>query len=533
MSPAACNSVYFGRWAGGFFLRFRLRRNCVAVLAGLALTACALPPAESVDLTRAPAPSSRTANVLLEDEQGPLTPERTAAALRQLDPEGENGLLAQHLRHVQESITEPVSLGNDARLLIDGPQTQREMLRAISQARSNIDLETYILEAEGMGERLAAILEAKRSKGVRARILYDGVGSLSTPDEFFDRLRSAGVEVCEFNPVTATRLKQDERLSINNRDHRKLLIVDNKVAFTGGINISAVYSSSSFSRQKKAPTRESGWRDTHVLVRGPVVGQFNGLFDAMWQQQGCDEAQAGVQNNAESGSGVDRTGPLPVAAASERTAPGGRKNGAWPPSARKVGERRARLAEKPERAGTMAIRLVAADPASQRSEQYIALLSAMEHARQRIWLTYGYFVPDKRVLQTLMDAARRGVDVRLMLPGFSDFWAPFHAGRSNYDDLLAAGVRLFERRDALLHAKTAVIDGVWSSVGSTNLDWRSFVHNYEADVLILDRRFAGELEKLFMMDEGAAHEVDAREWHERPVGTRLMEWFARRWAYYL
>jgi cardiolipin synthase len=142
-------------------------------------------------------------------------------------------------------------------------------------------------------------------------------------------------------------------------------------------------------------------------------------------------------------------------------------------------------------------------------------------------------VPDERILAALRDAARRRVDVRLVLPGFSDFWAPLHAGRSHYADLLAAGVRIFEQHEALLHAKTAVIDGVWSSVGSTNLDWRSFVHNYEADLLVLDSGFAGELEQMFGRDQAAAQEIDASAWARRGLRNRFLEWLARRWEYLL
>ena len=222
-----------------------------------------------------------------------------------------------------------------------------------------------------------------------------------------------------------------------------------------------------------------------MQVEGPAVAEFQRLFMAGWQRQRCAPALTG--------------------------------GGAAPPRAR----------------GDKAMRLVAADPESGRSESYIALLSAIDHARRRAWLTYGYFVPDQGMLQALAGAARRGIDVRLVLPGFSDFWAPFHAGRSHYDALLTAGVRILERRDALLHAKTAVIDGVWSSVGSTNLDWRSFVHNYEADVLVLDPAFGREMEQLFRLDERASHEIDLAEWRRRGLVDRLLEWLARRWAYLL
>ena len=452
---------------------------CLCLLLG----ACAVqPPASPL-----PETSGRPAPVRVADESGQLNTSQAAAAVRRLENEDEHGLLARHLGQVEAVMTTPLVLGNNAHLLIDGPPTQRAMLRAIAGARQHVDLETYLLEPAGIGERLATLLEAKRAEGVTVRLIYDSVGSLATPPEYFVRLKTAGVAVCEFNPVNPLRLQRDAKLSLNNRDHRKLLIVDNRVAFTGGINISNVYSSGSSSQKNKTPSREEGWRDTHVLVRGPVVDQFQQLFDATWHGQRC--------------------------AAGDKPAP---------------------LANQPApRAGNMAMRLVAADPLAERSELYLALLSAIEHASRRVWLTYGYFAPDERIIGALQDAARRRVDVRLVLPGFSDFWAPLHAGRSRYSGLLEAGARIFERHDALLHAKTAVIDGVWSSVGSTNLDWRSFVHNYEADLLVLDSAFAGELENLFGLDQAASHEILASEWARRGLSSRLLEWLARRWEYFL
>lgn len=466
--------------------------RCLAVCFGLSVAACAMggPPAAVARATNTdPVPP---VEVRVVDENGPLDSRRSAVAVKRIEREGEGEaeLVARHLSETEAVVRAPLALGNDARLLIDGPQTHEAMSRAIRAARHDISLETYIVEAAGMGERLAALLEEKRGEQVRVRLLYDSVGSLSTPRAYFDRLRAAGVAVCEFNPVNPLSVQGDSRLSLNNRDHRKVLIVDNGIAFTGGINISSVYSSSSFGRKHKAPSREVGWRDTHVVVRGPVVDQFQKMFDATWRSQGCPD--------------------VPV-----RTAA--------PSPSRSV----------PARAGNMAMRLIVADPAAERSEPYLVLLSAIEQARRRVWLTYGYFVPDQRILGAVQEAARRGVDVRLVLPGFSDFWAPFHAGRSHYDTLLHAGVRIFERRDALLHAKTAVIDSVWSSVGSTNLDWRSFAHNFEADLLVLDGRFAGELEQLFGLDQAASHEIVAGAWERRGVADRVLEWVARLWEYML
>ncbi len=370
--------------------------------------------------------------------------------------------------------------GNRLELLVDGPATHKAMNAAIAAARDHVNLETYILEEGEVAERLAALLEKKAGQGVKVSVLYDAVGSLKTPHEYFDRLKKAGIQVCAFNPV-----KKASR--VNNRDHRKILVVDGRVAFTGGVNVSEAYASSSFTVRRRDEEKEKkakeGWRDTQVRVEGPVAAQFQRAFLDSWNLQDC--------------------GPAAEAKYFPKLGPRGGKRA----------------------------RLVKADP--QESEMYGELLGAIGRAKQRVWLSFGYFVPDPRAKQTLMDAARRGVDVRLMLPGFSDFWAPVSAGRSHYDELLAAGVRIYEWREALMHAKTAVIDSHWSSVGSTNLDWRSFTHNYEADLIVEDAGFAREMEKRFQLDIQAATPIDSATWRDRGLASRVKEWVARQWQYLL
>jgi cardiolipin synthase len=371
--------------------------------------------------------------------------------------------------------------GNQARLLVDGPRTHRAMFEAMSAARDHINVHTYILDDGELGERLAALLAAKVKQGVRVHLMYDSVGSIQTSKAYFQRLRDAGVAVCEFNPV-----KRIE--SVNNRNHRKITVVDGRVAFTGGINISETYSSSSRrarASQDQAQDRRKGWRDTQVAVEGPVVAQFQRVFLDDWALQDC---------------------------------------GPW---------QEARFFPPPERPGSLVMRVVRSDPGREASEMYSELIGRIGRARSRVWLTFGYFAPDPRTKQVLIDAARRGVDVQLVLPGFSDFWAPVYAGRSHYEDLLEAGVRVYEWHDALMHAKSAVIDGVWSSVGSTNLDWRSFVHNYEADLIVHDTGFAQALERRFQLDVAASVPVDRDAWSKRPAGERFKEWLARQWEYLL
>jgi len=446
------------------------------VLASVACTA--LPTLEP-----APPPAEKS-DVRVVGAAGSLPPVQAASFVRRLEREGPTDLLARHLAQVENALDAPLVRGNDGSVLIDGPATHRAMFAAIASARNHVNLQTYILEADEVGESLADLLIRKRAQGVSVNVLYDSVGSRRTPREYFDRLRSSGIAVCEFNPVNP--LKAPKGWQINNRDHRKILVVDGRTAFTGGINISGVYSAGSFgSRRTTAPSKEEGWRDTHILVRGPIVAEFQRLFMDAWAQQKCE-------------------GPA---------------RGQYFPQNSEVGQ--------------WTMRVVTSDPQGGVSEMYVALLSAIEQAERRVWLTYGYFVPDPTTIEALQAAAARGVDVRLVLPGFSDFWAPLYAGRSHYQNLLSSGIRIFERRDALLHAKTAVIDGVWSSVGSTNLDWRSFVHNYEADVIVLAEAFAREMESLFALDVNAAHEIKMEEWRQRGMGARMREWLARLWEYLL
>lgn len=176
----------------------------------------------------------------------------------------------------------------------------------------------------------------------------------------------------------------------------------------------------------------------------------------------------------------------------------------------------------------MVVRILANDPQSADGYTvYLTLMSAFESARRSIHITMAYFVPDPAFVQALAQAARRGVDVVLILPGFSDSSVVWHAGRSHYETLLRAGVKIYERRDTLLHAKTAIVDGVWSTVGSSNMDWRSFGLNYEINAVVLGPAFAQEMEALFQRDVAASVRVDAAAWGDRPVGDRFMEFFSR------
>jgi cardiolipin synthase len=453
------------------------------MLLALSASSCATPPKVIVDASAA---TQASVTPQASDGRRILAPAEAAAVVRKIERRSRTDTLARHLAVVESHVQEPLLTGNRARLLVDGPQTHEAMFAAIETARHSIELETYILESGSVGERLAAALVRKRAQGVNVRLLYDAVGSLTTDGEFFERLKAQGIALCVFNPIKPTEANKD--LTLNNRDHRKILVVDRRIAFTGGINISGVYASGSFGSGRRAPAddlKKDGWRDTHIELHGPVVDDLLKLFDDAWSKQHCE-------------------GPAP-----------------------------ARALPPPRPAGDEVMRVIAQDPQADRNEFYVEVLSAIGHAEEDAWLTFGYFVPDPQTVEALKAAARRGVDVRILVPGQSDVWLTLYAGRSHYAGLLEAGVRIFERQDAVLHAKTAVVDKVWSTVGSSNLDWRSFVHNFEVNVVILGPDMATQLRKLFERDLAASKEITAKAWAERGVGSRMKEAFSRLWAYFL
>ena len=435
------------------------------------------PDAERAALAR-PASALR-----IVDASGQLMGVRRAMIEAQLRAIDGDGALARHLA-IAAAITEsPLVVGNQPQILIDGPAAYAAMFAAIESATDHIHIESFIFEELDFGRRLSDTLIAKQRAGVTIRVLYDSVGSISTSDEFLEKLRAGGLLICEFNPVNPLRVtRANTTWRPNHRDHRKILVVDGRVAFTGGINFHQVYRSGSAPlRMRNMPTTQEGWRDTHLRVHGPAVREFQELFMNSWTKQRCDGSIDG-----------DLYPPL-------------------------------------ETAGNHTMMIVGSSPDEMMSRMYLTLISALAYAQKSIDLTAAYFVPDVDTITALTAAAARGVQVRLLLPGFTDSWLTLHGGRSHYELLLAAGVRIFEHRDALLHAKTVVIDGVWSTIGSSNIDWRSFCHNDEINAIVLGEAFGTEMGRVFADDVAVAFEITAQAWRERSPADRLREWLARRW----
>jgi cardiolipin synthase len=379
----------------------------------------------------------------------------------------------------------PLIAGNKTTLLFDGPQTMKAMLEAITSARNNINLETYIFDQDELGLKFADALIERQQQGVTVNILYDSVGTIGVPAEFFKRMRDAGIKLIEFNPVNPAKVSGND-WKLNNRDHRKVLIVDGKIAFTGGINISATYAKSSLFRSASKPTskKDVGWRDTHIKVEGPAVQAFQWLFVRQWASQDKDDL------------------------------------------------READYFPKPVIAGDKVVRVLGSDPDGQ-FEIYKAYALAFQEAKKSIHITSAYFVPDRQTVDALIAAAKRGVDVKIVLPGVSDSGLVFYAGHAFYDDLLTAGVKIYQLKLAVLHAKTAVVDSNWSTVGSTNLDTRSFLHNSELNVIVMGEPFGNEMERAFQEDIRDSNLITLEQWRHRPWANRMKEWAARFMDYWL
>jgi cardiolipin synthase len=344
------------------------------------------------------------------------------------------------------------------------------MLEEIARAEHEILVEMYIFADDATGRRFAEALAARARAGTEVRILYDAIGSLETSTSFWDELREAGCHVLEHNPVAFWRRRF--RLDVlNRRDHRKILVVDRRVAFTGGMNFADPW----------APTNEGGqgWRDDAVRVEGPAAEAMREVFVRSWLH-------------------AAHIGPASLPPPRCEVAP-------------PVGDAQVFVLANHGLGVARAIR-----------GEY---LRRILRARRSIFITNSYFLPDAAIRRSLARRARGGVDVRVIVPGVSDVPAVRHASRALYESMMRDGVRIFERQGPVLHAKSAVVDGVWSTVGSYNLDYRSYRLNLEVVVGIEDARFGAVMERAFEDDLAESLEVDLQTFRRRPYLGRFLEQF--------
>jgi len=411
--------------------------------------------------------------IVIVDGKGQLSKIESEEHVDKMQGQTDTETLIKMVTDISALSDTPLYKSNQVDLLIDGPETYRSMLAAIENAKHYIFMETYIFADDTVGKQFSMSLIRKSMDGITVKVIYDSLGSMHSKENFFSSMEESGIELIEFNEVNP--VEGGNPFKLNNRDHRKLLVVDHEVAYTGGINLSRTYSSHSTGKPKHNPV-DNGWRDTHVAIRGPAVQGFEQIFIKHWQA--LTEETIPILSNVpfDEKSGQDLVAIL--------TASGGDGEG---------------------------------------SPIFAAYIDAMEMAKSQIWITQAYFAPDQNFMTLLQQAAERGVDVRIMVPGVSDSKLVLNASRSRYKRLLKAGVRIFEARYDLLHAKTAVIDHVWSTVGSSNLDYRSFLHNSEINAFILGSNFATQMETQFVRDIENSHEVIASEWQRRSIWNKLTE----------
>lgn len=417
----------------------------------------------------------------LRGARGPLTAAESRTILDRLRRQNPNSDVLQRHLAFEEAITDtPMTVGNKVTLLRDGDASFQAIFHAIEGAKNHINLEYYTFEdVQEDGRHLVDILVAEQKAGVQVNLIYDAIGSSGTPTDVFDRLRAAGVKLLDFHPVSDVG-------ELNDRDHRKILLVDGTLGIVGGVNLSKVYSSNVLKfdpDDKRAPPEH--WRDTDLEIEGPAVAQLERLFLQHWQQQ-----DGGPLNQADF----------------------------FPP-------------QHPYDA--QVVRIIGSTPDHSQPLFYITLLSAIRNAESRVWITAAYFVPTHAEMRDLIAAARRGVDVRLLLPSRSDSDLALDTGRSHYVPLLKAGVKIYELQDEVLHSKTAVIDGVWSVVGSSNFDGRSVLFNDEVDAVVLGRETATQLEAAFRDDLKNSKEIGLKAWEDRPLEERMKEFFSGLWSYWL
>ena len=410
--------------------------------------------------------------------RGPLSSRQSRAVLGRLAAQWPDaGALERHLAVEQIVAESPLFIGNQVRILRDGTETFPAMFAAIRQATHYLYLEYYIFEdVTCEGETLSDLLVSQSQAGVHVRVIYDGIGSIGTDSGFFDKLRAAGVQIAEFNPPNPWK----RHFALNSRDHRKLLVADGTVAILGGVNLSSTYQSAPLAADPQKP--QDIWHDTDIQITGPVVPELETLFREHWHEQ----------------EGV------PLGADADPDPP------SQPP-------------------GDEIVRILGSSPAKLKRRYYVTAISAIRNAESSIWITGAYFVPTHQEKEGLMAAARRGVDVRLLLPAHSDSGPALAVQHSHYEELLQAGVKIYERDDGILHSKTMVIDRVWSIVGSSNFDHRSVLFNDELDAVVLGKETGERLADDFTADLQHAEAIDAAQWARRSALEHLRESFWRLW----
>jgi len=361
------------------------------------------------------------------------------------------------------------SSATHVQLLWRRKESFRTIFDAISRAEKFVCLQFYIFRNDETGTALSQLLKQKSREEVKVYILYDHFGSSGTPRSFWKDMRRAGIEIRASRPF-----KWTAPLSYVHRDHRKLIVIDLKRAFTGGLNIANEYSGFHLRR------RSRGWRDTGILVEGPIVNELFDTFKNSWTTWGGGRIFFKEIGDAEQYKITENSVPaLPIFAYSGRS----------------------------------------------RKRMRNLLRYSIDQAQNSILLTTAYFIPSRRLVERLEQAVRRGVRVRLLVPGKSDVPAASYAGRAFFSRLLNTGVEIYTYLGEMLHAQTYLFDECWNIIGSTNLDYQSLIYNDEGNIGILDLFFGAKMAAIFEEDLKHSARIDQETWRRRPFFDKLKEHF--------
>ena len=369
----------------------------------------------------------------------------------------------QFLRSMGSLLGPAIVDGNRLTTLLNGDQIFPAMLEAIHGGTKTVTFETYIYWSGEVGQRFAVALSERARAGVKVHVLLDWVGSGKAKKEYLDQMKEAGVEVEKYHPLHWYNLSR-----INNRTHRRILVVDGRVGFTGGVGIADKWAGNA--------QNPDHWRDSHFRIEGPAVAQMQAAFLDNW-----------MKTQSEVLHGEEYFPELPPA-----------------------GTALAQVFKSSPREGSESVRLM--------------YLLSIASARRRILIANSYFVPDDLAVETIVKARRRGVDVEIIVPGTKiDAELVRKASRSRWGDLLEAGVEIYEYQPTMYHCKVMVVDDLWVSVGSTNFDNRSFRLNDEENLNVYDADFAREQTRDFEADREKARRVTYAEWKARPLTEKVVE----------
>ncbi len=355
--------------------------------------------------------------------------------------------------------------GNKVETLVNGNRIFPSMLQAIGDARKTITFETYIYWRGGISDQFAEALSKKAREGLSVKVLLDWVGSIPMDESLIERMRGAGVQVVHFRPIRWHTIDR-----VNNRSHRKLLIVDGHIGFTGGVGIGDEWNGDA-----RSPAE---WRDNHYRLEGPAVSELQAAFAEHW---------------------IEATGELLM---------GDR----FFPTIKPSGENEAQ---------------VVVSSTHQRNVMHLMLMTALAAAEHKVRIGTPYFIPDALARRQLLEARRRGVDIEIIVPGTeTDARIVQNASRHSWGLLLEAGIKIYEFQPTMYHCKIVIVDDVWTSIGSTNIDERALRLNDEANINFYDRDFAASQIAIFEADLRRSRPYTLHQWQERPIATKLSDGFA-------